>query len=150
MMKLVIISNTHQTPLLHSPVIMDILCMDITQHTVQYQTQGIGLKKHQIAGVITLNRTILLSGSTYKGYQFSDFCRIHNFLHIFVVTCLALTLSNGAINYDEDPADDGRYLVTTIATFTCNDDYYLDGDLTATCESSGNWNQQPMCRGIQN
>ena len=53
------------------------------------------------------------------------------------------------ISYDEDPRDDGRYPVNTIASFTCNDEYYLDGDLTATCESSGNWNQQPVSRGTQ-
>ena len=70
-------------------------------------------------------------------------------LHNFVVTCSGLTLSNGAINYDEDPADDGHYPVTTIATVTCNDEYYLDGDLTATCESSGSWSQESTCRGIQ-
>ena len=124
--------------------------MDISQHTVQYyQTQETGLKKHQLAGVIKLSSTIFISRSTYKRYQFSDLCRIHDFLHIFIVTCSALTLSNGAINYDEDPADDGRYPMNTIATFTCNDEYYIDGNPTATCESSGNWNQQPICRSIQ-
>ena len=65
MMKIVMVANTPQTPLLHSPVKMDILCMDISLYTVQYQTQGFGLKKHQIAGVITLNSTIIHSGSTY-------------------------------------------------------------------------------------
>ena len=70
-------------------------------------------------------------------------------LHNFVVTCSGLTLSNGEINYDEDPANDGHYPVTTIATVTYNDEYYLDAKLAATCESSENWNEQPMCRGIQ-
>ena len=72
---------------------------------------------------------------------------IYSFCLYFVVTCSALTLSNGAINYDEDPADDGHYPVDTIATFICNDEYYLDGDLTATCESSALWSEKSICRG---
>ena len=65
----------------------------------------------------------------------------------FVVTCSALALSNGMISYNGNPADDGRYPVNTTATFTCNDEYYLDGDITGTCESSGSWSQESICRG---
>ena len=69
------------------------------------------------------------------------------FCTYFVVTCSALALSNGMISSDEDPRDDGRYPVNTIATFTCNDEFYLDGDVSATCESSGSWSHESICRG---
>ena len=74
---------------------------------------------------------------------------IFTFLCTFVATCSSIAVSNGTISYDEDPADNGHYHVNTTATFSCNDEYYLDGDLSIICESSGNWNQQPVCRGTQ-
>ena len=51
------------------------------------------------------------------------------------------------ITYDRDQANNGQYPVNTIATFMCDSEYHLDGDLSATCQPSGNWSQQPICRG---
>ena len=72
---------------------------------------------------------------------------LQSFSKYFAVTCSTLSLQNGRVSYDKDPADDGHYPVNTIATFTCDDEHYLDGDSAATCESSSTWSQQPMCRG---
>ena len=85
MMKNLMLVNslTLQTQLPHSLVMMDILCMDMTQHTVQYQIQEIGLKKHQLAEVIKLKSTIFLSRSTNEGYRFSRItaCRIYSLFY---------------------------------------------------------------------
>ena len=62
------------------------------------------------------------------------------------MSCPALSLSNGTVNYDRDRANNGQYPVNTTATFTCDDDYYPDGDESTTCESSGIWSQSiPTC-----
>ena len=42
-----------------------------------------------------------------------------------VATCNALTLKNGQINYNDSALANQAFSVDTIATFTCNDRYYL-------------------------
>ncbi len=44
-----------------------------------------------------------------------------------------------------DPMD---ILVGTVATYTCNTGYTLNGDTTRVCVSGGNWNgSAPTCEG---
>ena len=45
--------------------------------------------------------------------------------------------------------ENGRYLVNTVASFSCNSGYYQNGVNSATCETSGNWNKEiPTCEGF--
>ena len=47
---------------------------------------------------------------------------------------------------------DGKYPFETVASFSCNLGFYLDGEKELTCESSGDWNMDmddpdyPDCR----
>ena len=68
----------------------------------------------------------------------------------FLGICPSLgSLSNGQVSFDSNPDDDGQYPVNPIATFTCEEGYYLDTEYNSTtCQNSGNWNQPtPMCTG---
>ena len=58
------------------------------------------------------------------------------------MTCQALSLVNGQINYNEPAAINGDYPVGTVASFTCTDNYYLSGSESITCQTSGDWNQE--------
>ena len=62
-------------------------------------------------------------------------------------SCAALNiLENGRVTYTESPMPDGRYPVATMATFTCNHGYILDGSHSRTCQPSLEWSQQtPIC-----
>ena len=44
-------------------------------------------------------------------------------------------LGKGIVSFDRDPADDGRYPGETTATFTCENEYILFGDDSATCQA---------------
>ena len=59
------------------------------------------------------------------------------------------SLSNGQVSYDSNPDDDGQHPVNAIATFSCEEGFYLDTEYnTTTCQESGNWNQStPACTG---
>ena len=38
--------------------------------------------------------------------------------------------------------------MNTIATFTCDDEYYIDENESTTCETSGDWSRPtPTCIG---
>ena len=63
-----------------------------------------------------------------------------------VVTCAALSLPNGQINYNKPAANNGGYPVDTTVSFTCNHGYRRTGSASRSCQTSGNWNQQtPSC-----
>ena len=59
-------------------------------------------------------------------------------------TCPILTaLSNGMISYNM-----GTILVDTVATYTCDTGYTLNGGSTRTCGSDGVWSgSDPTCQG---
>ena len=69
--------------------------------------------------------------------------------------CPALTLSNGAINYDTNPNTNGEYRSGTEATLSCSAGYGLSaGVYILTCENStvsdgvGTWSGAiPTCEG---
>ena len=63
----------------------------------------------------------------------------------FVVTCPALILQNGEVNYDLSQVFEG-YPVETVASFACNDGFMLSGSNTTTCQTSGVWSlETPVC-----
>ena len=72
------------------------------------------------------------------------------FFIYMVGTCRSVgDQTNGQVSYDSNPDSDGLYPVDAIATFSCEEDYFLDSDYNSTtCLDSGNWNQPtPMCTG---
>ena len=58
-----------------------------------------------------------------------------------VVSCEALSLTNGQISYDRSPKN-GRYPAETVASFSCNDRYSQFGPSSRNCRTSGAWNSQ--------
>ena len=55
---------------------------------------------------------------------------------------------NGMISYSGDESPDNRP-VATMATYTCNPNYTLNGGSIRTCGSDGVWSgSPPMCQGI--
>ena len=47
---------------------------------------------------------------------------------------------------DQQSAVDGRYPLETLASFSCNEGYYLSGTEETTCQTSGKWNMdRPEC-----
>ena len=64
-----------------------------------------------------------------------------------VVICEALQLpENGDISYNESLVRNEGYTVDTLASFTCNSGYNLNGSDSSICRNSGNWNQEtPTC-----
>ena len=57
-----------------------------------------------------------------------------------------MNLNNGQINYNGSPLANQGYPVKTVASFTCNDGYFLMGSDSTTCQTSGNWNHNtPSC-----
>ncbi|XP_064386408.1 uncharacterized protein LOC135334957 isoform X2 [Halichondria panicea] len=64
-------------------------------------------------------------------------------------TCSDLiALTNGMISYNMGPASSPRP-VNTVATYTCDTGYTLDGGTTRTCGSSGVWSgSAPTCQPI--
>ena len=68
--------------------------------------------------------------------------------YIFLVTCGPLNLANGLVNYSTS-MEKGRYLVNTVAFFSCNSGYYQNGTNSRAYQSSGSWNgQNPICEGF--
>ena len=61
--------------------------------------------------------------------------------HYYVVLCDGLSLPNGEVNYDPESIN-GEYPMGTIASFTCNYGYNLNGSNSRTCQISGNWTQK--------
>ena len=64
-----------------------------------------------------------------------------------VITCSDLpALTNGDIDYAGAGSSDSRP-VDTVATYTCNPGYTLNGYTTRTCGSDGVWSgDTPMCQ----
>ena len=65
----------------------------------------------------------------------------------FLVGCRTLDLENGRVTYNSTPVLN-KYKPTTVASFSCNDDYSLRGPYTKTCQQSGNWSEIsiPKCK----
>ena len=66
----------------------------------------------------------------------------------FVVHCPQLSLSFGLILYHNARHLDGTdvYVVNSVADFTCNHGYRIEGSNTTTCQQSGMWDQEtPTC-----
>ena len=67
--------------------------------------------------------------------------------HSILVTCEALILPNGEVSYNAS-AVDGRYIMYTNASFTCNSGYSVNGFQFSICQTMGTWNPQtPTCIG---
>ena len=62
--------------------------------------------------------------------------------HLFTVVCLSLpSLTNGVISYSDQTLG-----LNTVATYTCDTGYILNGDTTRTCGSDGVWSGfSPNC-----
>ena len=63
------------------------------------------------------------------------------------VTCESLTLKNGLVIYNASGVtynNSDFYYVDTMASFICNDGYYLSGPNSSICQTFGGgyWNQQ--------
>ena len=70
--------------------------------------------------------------------------------HFVVVTCSALTLSNGGVNYSTNAVSQS-YTVDTVASFSCNRGYSLSGSTSRTCQTSRLWTSElPTCSQSDN
>ena len=87
----------------------------------------------------------------------SVFCSLSHFvanifeftknIHFLVVTCPALSLTNGGVSYDVSPVN-GRYPTGATSSFSCGYGYCLSGSRTRTCLISGIWDKKeqiPIC-----
>ena len=89
------------------------------------------------------NHRLQLSGKFLLGDRASFFNMIVQWY--VLATCAPLSLANGVVDYSMS-AENGRYLVDTVASFSCNSGYYQNGPDSRT---SGNWNEQtPTCEGL--
>ena len=60
-------------------------------------------------------------------------------------------MNNIMIIYDMNPMHIGSRPVDTVATYTCDTGYTLNGGTTRTCGSDGVWSgSAPVCQGIYN
>ena len=55
---------------------------------------------------------------------------------ITVVTCTQLSLDNGGVTYNESMVMTDEYPVDTLASFSCERGYNLNGSDTSTCQTS--------------
>ena len=71
----------------------------------------------------------------------------HSYLIIsFLKVCESVSLANGEVNYNQSPVSNGIYPLNTIASFTCNNGYYLVGSKSSTCHAPNSWNNDiPTC-----
>ena len=64
----------------------------------------------------------------------------------FIVVCWSLHIPNGRVRHQNGDAVGSRYPVGTVAQFSCYRAYTRDGPFQATCQASGEWDQQkPRC-----
>ena len=71
---------------------------------------------------------------------------------VFVVTCTEISLPNGEVNYTT-MEENGRYMLDTVATFTCDSQSNLSGFNSSTCQASNNsahWNPEPPTCNLSN
>ena len=65
------------------------------------------------------------------------------------IPCLVLSISNGYVDYDGinnqlQPRDIDP---DTVATYNCNGDYILQGEMKRTCGRDGQWSgKKPECK----
>ena len=63
-----------------------------------------------------------------------------------LATCAQLNLDNGGVTYNESMVMTDEYPVDTLASFSCDRGYNLNGSATSTCQTSGEWDQDtPTC-----
>ena len=81
------------------------------------------------------------------GRKLSSFlCKTLTLIH-FPVTCEPLSLENGLVHYTTSAVNE-QYLVTTVASFSCNSGFYQISTNSRTCQTSGNWTgQNSVCEG---
>ena len=60
---------------------------------------------------------------------------------ITLVTCERLSLGNGTVTYNETMSD--VYSVDTVATFVCDRGFDPVGSTSSSCQTSGEWSEQP-------
>ena len=66
--------------------------------------------------------------------------------YFIAVTCSALNLQHGSIDYNGAMQVGGRYAVSTVASFSCSRGFNLAGSSSRRCETSGTWTQTtPTC-----
>ena len=71
--------------------------------------------------------------------------------NLFVVTCRDLVFGGGHVRYSNESLTGhgipfGYYPVGTIAYFKCNGFNHLSENITRTCNTSGDWDQEnPEC-----
>ena len=66
--------------------------------------------------------------------------------HLVVVTCTALSLENGELDYNKSSVTNGEYPVDTMAYFMCNYGYATSGAHSTVCQTSGTWDEEtPIC-----
>ena len=65
--------------------------------------------------------------------------------YIFVATCPPLNITNGRVEYHPS-AVNGALPIDTLAFFTCDEGYIINGFGFSTCQESGNWDPEiPTC-----
>ena len=52
---------------------------------------------------------------------------------VLAAVCEGIVLANGEVTYNTSPLN-GNYTLGTTASFQCNDQYYLQGSQSSTCE----------------
>ena len=66
------------------------------------------------------------------------------------ITCPSLSpLTNGVISYSPDTSS--PYDIGTMATYSCNVGFFLEGDMARACNNVGTWDgTNPSCTGYLN
>ena len=65
----------------------------------------------------------------------------HNYNTVFVECANDLTIENGIVSYPDINS------VGAVATYTCNDDYFLMGDRERVCQLNATWSGSPPTCG---
>ena len=57
--------------------------------------------------------------------------------------------ANGVVTYSLTSGSSNTRPIGTVANFTCNAGYYLQGDGSRVCQNNGTWNElaTPICKG---
>ena len=62
---------------------------------------------------------------------------------LLVVFCDPLMLDNGRVRYNKSKNLNGKYPLGTVASFTCNHGYLVEGPGPRTCQISGSLDLKP-------